>query len=71
MDLTDAPEAVRQLVELIDDRATNPSRFRPARVEVTRNGDEGCKVSAFDGDGRPFPYAVYTDRGCPAIADAY
>jgi hypothetical protein len=66
MDLTNAPRAVDQLIEVCDDE-----HFRIARIEITSEDYEGVKVAAYDKDGKAFKYAMYWSGTGDIVADGY
>lgn len=62
LDWTRIPDAVSQLLETIDDRTTNPERFRLDSITITPNTlDAGLIVAALDKSGKHFKYAMYVN----------
>lgn len=76
MDWTNVPNAVIQLLEIIDDREINRDRFVPESIEIVpqnkywRRGDHSTlMILARNADGKMFDIAVYLDRNGNTIAD--
>lgn len=66
-DWTSISNAVRELLEVIDDE-----HFRPERMTITpdKHNKGTLVVAAFDKDNKPFKYAMYVN-GDDILADGY
>lgn len=63
-------EAVQQIIEYINQE----NEFRVDKIEITTETSywqKNYKVSAFDGDKKPFKYAWYVYPDGNIIADGY